>query len=232
MKNYFEENEFYKYALFHKEVGEPARIYLSSRGINDETIKHWEIGYCPLGHKTYTKLKGRITFPVYDQKGNIVTISGRKIFDTVNGPKYDMYPFNARKTLFGLWQNKNNIREVNRAAITEGQIDVITAWQKGFNIATSSFGAHGSLDHLALLSRYAKRIDILYDADEAGFKGIKGIKSLPTLGDLDIHFKNPFPTGHDLDSWIKDKTSDQLLSLLDKSEIDILKNKISKMGGF
>ena len=231
MMNYVEENEYYKNALFHEVIGEPARIYLQKRGINEETIRYWEIGYCPIGHKKYSKLKGRITFPVYDQSGAIVTISGRKIFDTLNGPKYDMYPFSARKVLFGLWQNKEEIRNLNRAAITEGQIDVITAWQKGFKVATSSFGAHGSLDHIAVLSRYAKRIDVLFDADDAGTKGVKAIQALSTLGDLDVRFNNPLPRGEDLDSWIKNKEAEQLFNLLDREKEDALKRKILKMEG-
>lgn len=228
-EKYNQENDYYIRALQHKEIGEPARIYLKKRGIDERTIDYWQIGFCPIGNKQYKKLQGRITFPVYNQSGKIVTISGRKIYDTLNGPKYDMYPFAARKTLFGLWQNRENIREINQAAITEGQLDVITAWQNGFKIATSSFGAHGSLDHLSILSRYAKKINVLYDADEAGFKGVEAIKSLSTLGDLEIKFNNPFPKGEDLDSWIKKHSSEELFNLLNKNEIENLQNKLAKI---
>ena len=227
--NYEKENDFYKESLFHSTVGQQGRNYLGERGINLETIKFWEIGWSPISNNKYTKLKGRITFPVRDQHGKIITISGRKAINTLSGPKYDMYPFSARKILFGLWQNKENIRKENRAAITEGQIDVITSWQHGYKIATSSFGAHGSLDQLAILSRYAKKIDVLYDSDAAGFKGIESIKSLSTLGDLDVNFKNPFPKGEDLDSWIKKNDVEKLLFLLDKEKIDELKIKLFKM---
>lgn len=225
------ENQFYRKALFHPTVGEPGRKYLESRGINEETINFWEIGWAPMGHKTYRKLQGRITFPVRDHNGKMVTISGRKAFQTLPGPKYDMYPFAARKILFGLWQNKNEMRFHNRAAITEGQIDVITAWQKGFKIVSSSFGAHGSLDHLALLARYAKKINVLYDSDAAGWEGIKMIKELSALCDLNIEFKNPFPKGEDLDSWITKNSVEELIKLLDKTKVDDLADKLSKMMG-
>jgi DNA primase len=229
MNSYHEEKNYYKKALLHETIGAPARNYLKKRGINKSAVDFWEIGYCPVGNQKYKKLQGRITFPVYDQSGKITTISGRKIFDNMNGPKYDMYPFPARKILFGLWQNKENIRDLNRAIITEGQLDVISAWQQGLKIATSSFGAHGSLDHLANISRYAKRVDVLYDADEAGIKGINGIKSLSTLGDLEIIFKNPFSNGEDLDSWINKNSADKLFNYLDRTDLDILKRKINNM---
>jgi DNA primase len=230
MNNYEKENEFYKRALLHPVIGEPARKYLESRGINEETIRVWEIGYCPPGHKVYKKLKARITFPVRDQKGTIVTISGRKIFSAMDGVKYDMYPFTARKILFGLWQNKETIRDSNRAVITEGQFDVITAWQAGFKIATSTFGAHGTLWHLALLARYAKRIDVLYDADKAGIEGMEAIKKLSTLGDLDVKLKNPFTKGDDLDSWLQKNAVENLYNLLDNNEINSLKAKLQRIG--
>lgn len=237
--DYEQENNFYKYALKHPTLGETGRKYLESRGIKEETIEKWEIGWAPVGvtppcykgqvKPFWKKMWGRVTFPVRTQSGKIATISGRLVIQSMKSVKYDMYPFAARKILFGLWQNKDSIREANRAAITEGQMDVITAWQEGFKIATSTFGAHGSLDHLANLSRYAKRIDVLYDADAAGMKGIEGIKKLSTLGDLDVRFKNPFPKGEDLDSWLRKNNVDNLLKMLDRSEFDDLKMRFSRM---
>jgi DNA primase len=230
--NFDQENEYYKWALLHPTIGEHGRRYLQTRGITEETIKYWEIGYCPIGHKQYRKLKGRITFPVRDQKGSIITISGRKVFDTLPGGKYDMYPFPARRTLFGLWQNRNDIRKLNRAAVTEGQLDVITAWQHGFRIATSTFGAHGTLWHMGILARYAKTLDILYDGDKAGWEGVEGIKKLSTLGDLNIRFRNNlFPKGEDLDSWIKKNSAEKLFELLDKSQVESLSERLKKMRG-
>lgn len=227
--NFERENDYYKWALKHPTIGEPGRRYLESRGITQETIDFWEIGYCPIGHKQYKKLKGRITFPVRDQSGKIVTISGRKVFEAL-GVKYDMYPFTARKVLFGLWQNRNDIRIENRAVVTEGQIDVITSWQNGLKIVTSTFGAHGTLWHVGILARYAKRLDILYDNDSAGLEGVEGIKNLSTLGDLEVKFKNPFSKGEDLDNWIQKHTADELIELLDQSEIISLRDKLKRLG--
>lgn len=238
--NYLLELNEYRNILFNKKEGAPGRNYLKIRGLTKETAEFWNLGYCPIGftpsiykNNQYVqkKMHGRLIIPVFDQNGKLVTISGRKVFDTLPGPKYDMYPFAARKILFGLWQNKNEMRNQNRAAITEGQIDVITSWQQGFKIVSSSFGAHGSLDHLALLARYAKKINVLYDSDKAGFEGINAIKGLSILCDLDIEFKNPFPKGEDLDSWIKKNSSEKLIELLDKSKTSDLMEKLKKIEG-
>jgi len=238
--NFEEEMKIYKDILFNKKEGVQGRNYLKIRGISKETADFWNLGYCPLNFTPpmykdkpflQKKMQGRLILPVFDQSGKVITISGRKVFQTLPGPKYDMYQFPARKILFGLWQNKEEMRKLNRAAITEGQLDVITAWQKGFKIAASSFGAHGSLDHLALLSRYVKKINVLYDADNAGFEGIKAIKELSKLCDLEIEFKNPFPRGEDLDSWIRKNSSEKLFELLDKNKISTLKDKLKNMEG-
>lgn len=235
-----QENEFYRKCLKHPIHGEIGRRYLESRGITEETIEKWEIGWSPYScvpqcykgetRQFWKKHWGRITFPIRDQSGKMISISGRLVLKIQGPPKYDHYPFPSRKVLFGLWQNKENIRELSRAVMTEGQIDVITSWQKGFKIATSSFGAHGSLDHMSLLARYAKRVDVLYDADKAGIEGEEGIKKLSTLGDLEVHFQKPFSKGDDLDSWISRNDVDKLWELLDKTKTDDLKLKLQKMG--
>lgn len=239
--NFEEENQFYRRCLAHPTYGEIGRAYLKQRGINQETIDKWEIGWSPYNctptcykgeqKKFWRKHWGRITFPIRDQHGKMVSISGRLVLKLKDVPKYDHYPFQARKILFGLYQNKDDIRNMGRAAVTEGQIDVITAWQNGFRVATSSFGAHGSLDHLALLARYANLVDIMYDADAAGYKGEKQIKELSTLGDLNVRFQRPFNRGDDLDSWITKHSVDELWGLLDKTKTDDLLAKIQKMKG-
>lgn len=235
---YKTELEEYMDILFNKPEGKPGRWYLKRRGIEPETAKYWKMGYCPInylpsiykGQMTKSKLHGRIIFPVYDTKGKIITISGRSVFETLT-PKYDMYPFPSRKISFGLWQNKEEIRKSNRAIITEGQLDVITAWQHGVKFVTSTFGAHGSLWHLSNTARYAKRVDILYDNDFAGNEGMEGLKNLSTLGDLDIKFqKGIFKKGEDLDNWIKEHSAEELITLLDQNKMLSLREKLRRMG--
>lgn len=241
MQNFEAENDYYRKCLKHPTIGQIGRNYLESRGINEETIEKWEIGWSPYNctptcyksekTKFWKKHYGRITFPIRDQSGKMLSISGRLVLKLNGVPKYDHYPFPARRILFGLYQNKEDIRKMNRAVVTEGQIDVITAWQAGFRIATSSFGAHGGLDHMALLSRYAQTVDILYDADKAGIEGEEAIKKLSTLSDLDVRFQKPFGKGQDLDSWITNHSADELWNLLDKTEVDVLKEKLLKLKG-
>lgn len=232
-----EENLYYRKALMHPEIGLIGRNYLKSRGIKLETVKFWEIGWSPFGcvpnnfdkndqTEPWRKMWGRITFPIRDHNGRIISISGRLVLK-LKKPKYDHYSFPSRKVLFGLFQNSMDILMNNRAIITEGQFDVISSWQNGLKITTSSFGAHCSLEHFAIVSRYTSNIDILYDEDNAGKNGMKLIEKFPTWGDLNVNLHSGiFPKKDDLDSWLKSNSVDDLFLLLNKNKNDLLKSRL------
>lgn len=233
-----QENMYYRKLLKHPIYGEVGRKYLESRGITGETIEKWEIGWSQIGcipsnfdkddpQKPWTKMWGRITFPIRNHGGDMVSISGRQVIKINNRPKYDHYSFNARRVLFGLYQNKEDIQREDRAFITEGQIDVISAWQQGLRIVTSSFGAHCSLDHFAVLSRYASVVDVLYDEDNAGWTGTKSIEEFSTWGDLIVNLRTGiFPPKEDLDSWIKKHSKEELFKLMKENDKILLKRKL------
>lgn len=239
--NMREEYNHYHKILKDKKHGEIGRNYLYSRGINDEAIDKWKIGWAPYGMKPngfkywtgsfniWEKMYGRITFPIFDQNGEVVSISGRLVLK-INRPKYDHYPFQARKILFGLYQNKENIRQADRLIITEGQLDVISAWARGVNIVASSFGAHCSIDHFAIASRYASNIDVLYDNDNAGKMGMEAIKKFSTWGDLNIKLRyNIFKNGMDLDEWIRCHSKEELFEILHRNKTDYLREKLKML---
>lgn len=244
MNDFEQELREYENILFKSEAGKIARDYLKNRGIVKKTAKFWNLGYCPIGfipdchrdqvdnevYPFWEKMWGRLIIPIIDQNGKVISLSGRQIEKYKDSPKYDHYRFPARQILFGLNQNKNNIMNKNRCIITEGQMDVISSWQNGLDIVVSSFGAHGSLSHLALISRYCDHIDILYDGDQAGKKGMQDIRKITSIGELNINIvNNIFSYGEDLDSWIQKNSPKKLFNLMDNRKDDILKYKLHMM---
>lgn len=232
--------------MFHKPEGKVARRYLTKRGITKETAAYWDLGYSPMGYipecysedningvtKFWKKMNGRLIIPIYNQNGKLLSLSGRAI-DPRRKPKYDHYPFPARHILFGLWQNKDDIRECNNIIITEGQFDVISAWQYGVKNVTSSFGAHAGSDHLALASRYTNNVNVVYDADLAGLNGLEIIKDLDTWSDLSVNLcRGIFPKNEDLDSWIRTHTAEELYYLIHNHQIHSLKSKLDIIKNF
>jgi len=242
MQNLKLENNIYMDILLNKPEGKIARQYLNKRNISKNTAIIWKLGYCPANlvpsfyqnekYNFWKKLYGRLTIPIYNQNNELVSISGRKIIDIVDrekNPKYDHYHVKLRHILFGLNINKFDIFKENTAIITEGQLDVITAWQNNIKFVVSSFGAHLKEEQLILLSRYTNNINILYDNDFAGQEGMNKIKQKIHLNDLNIKFKHIFQQGQDLDEYLQTHNKQQLLQKLNFNKLDylnILMNKI------
>lgn len=226
----------YQYILFNTIAGKPGRMYLKQRNILPATAKFWGLGFCPKNfvpqiyknnsNSQQVMLQNRIIIPIYNANGKLISIGGRKI-DNTNITKYTNYPFSTSRNLFGLFVNKNTIREKNIAIITEGQLDVISAWQKGLSTIVCSFGAHSGLEQIALLSRYTNNICVVFDADTAGLNGLNTLKKLNTY-DINLNLiTNIFPTGYDLDNWIQEHSAQDFYDLINKNSLNILNDHLS-----
>lgn len=236
--DFYPELKEYQDILFNKDTGLPGREYLLQRNIDTETAKYWQLGFSPIDYDpvcykflfntgiTYfwRRLNNRLIIPIFDSNNKLISLSGRSIDN--KWPKYIHYPFPARRILFGLNFNKDNIREEDLSIITEGQLDVISSWQNDVKTVTCSFGAHASQEHFALLGRYTNNIYIVYDNDAAGQKGIEILKKIKHA-DLSINFCfNLFPKGQDLDNWIQLHTKEEFYYLLMNNNILQLKKQL------
>ncbi len=169
--------------------------YLTKQGFKADFLeKAGLISVKTDGKGYYDKFRNRIIVPVYNEKGDVVAF-GARIFKSDNGPKYinsqETLVYNKSKTLYGLYQAKDYIRENDAVIIMEGYFDVITAHVHGVNNAVASCGTSLTEQHVKILNRYMnhKRIFLAYDADEAGQKATKRnaelIKSeFEPLGDI------------------------------------------------
>ncbi|MCR4881602.1 MAG: DNA primase [bacterium] len=203
------------------------------------------------------KFRNRIIVPVYNEKGDVVAF-GARIFKSDNGPKYinsqETLVYSKSKTLYGLYQAKEHIRENDAVLIMEGYFDVITAHANGFNNAVASCGTSLTEQHVKILNRYMnkKRIYLAYDADEAGQKATKRNAQLikdefEPLGDIkqfDTSFaksslKDEFAceirvvatgSGKDPDEFIKEKGADAYRKCIENAPllIDYQINSIMK----
>ncbi len=119
----------------------------------------------------YDKFRNRLMFPVIDIRGEVLGFSGRAL-EAEQEPKYLNSPetlvFSKRKTLFGMNLAKNTKR--NSILLVEGNIDVVTLHQAGFDNAVASMGTALTTEQTRLISRYAKEIIVCYDNDPAGKK--------------------------------------------------------------
>ena len=187
-------NAFYRSLLYKT----PAAIeYLYSRGITDELIDKFELGFAPESAQTirllqneqiepkealevgivkqnengiYASFINRITFPIYTHAGRLVGFGGRTI--SGNPAKYVNSPQSAvfdKSTLFyGYHLAKREIFTKNQIIITEGYMDVIMLHKAGFNNVVAVLGTALTTKHLPLLKRGEISVILCFDGDDAG----------------------------------------------------------------
>ena len=127
----------------------------------------------------------RAVFPFYDTNGNIVGFGGRTLANSdrkyLNSKSSEVYRKN--EFLFSLNFAKEAILEKGYAILVEGNLDVITLHQAGFNNTVAPCGTSLTKEQCRLLSQYTKKVVICYDSDDAGKNAkIKAIDSLEKFG--------------------------------------------------
>ena len=164
--------------------------YLISKKFTAEEIIHSGLGkYRKSSKNTYDIFRGRLMFPLTDNMGRILGFSGRALFENQD-PKYintaETEVFHKERFLFGLDLSKNAIRKANSAIIVEGEFDMISPYQAGFQNIVASKGTALTMGQVNLLKRYAQTIVLIFDNDVAGADAsIRGIDIIKDSG-LDI----------------------------------------------
>lgn len=149
-------------------------------------------------------MRGRLTIPVVDSAGDVIAISGRAVEKTDDQAKYMHYVFPTSRVLFGLWMNRRTAFDAGVLVLTEGQLDVITAWQAGMRCVAACFGAHFSEHQLALATRYTSTVAVLFDDDTAGQQGAQtAVAKCKTTGGAQVHIISGVLHGQDLDEYIR-----------------------------
>lgn len=178
-----------------------AREYVARRALEPEIVEAWELGYAPdvgdalatvlkrQGHTLsegrelflvdedshggfFDKFRGRLIFPIRDEKGDLVAFGGRLLGDGV--PKYinssDTPLYRKGRVLYGMHRALDALKDEKRAVLVEGYLDVIACHRAGVRSAVASLGTSLSEEHAKLLRRWCEEVVILYDADSAGQK--------------------------------------------------------------
>ena len=123
-------------------------------------------------NKTYDRFRDRIIFPITDQRGRIIGFGGR-ILDQ-GEPKYLNSPENAvfhkGYELYGLYETKQALRQIDRIIVVEGYMDVVALAQHGIHYAVASLGTATTTEQIQKTFRTTHEIIFCYDGDNAGRK--------------------------------------------------------------
>jgi len=242
-------------------LGETARNYINGRGISKEMVKAFGLGAAPEGsfalidHLTkkgyskeelllaglarrsnkggaYDAFRGRLIFPVIDVRGNVLAFSGRRL-DGENEMKYlntsDTPLFSKSKHLYGL--NLARKSRLDYFLLVEGNIDVISLHQAGFDNAVAPLGTALTADQSRLMHQYKKEVVIAFDADAAGERAAE--RAIGVLEKTGIRVKVlRIPGGKDPDDFIKTHGPDAFTALLDQRETHIEYRLLSLRGRY
>ena len=218
--------------------------YLTSRGVTEQTITRLGLGYSSnwQGLPNYLRSKGfysddiieagvcgknanglydelalRVIFPVIDHTGKVVGFSGRAIEKSAVA-KYKNTKatplFNKSSNIYCINFLRKARLEKNYAILVEGQMDVVSLQQAGFQNAIATMGTAFNKNHIQTLSRFVDSVIVCFDGDNAGRNATA--KSLEPLLSEGFEIKVvELPDGMDPDEYIKKYGSESYQKLID-----------------
>jgi DNA primase len=120
------------------------------------------------GH--YDRFRDRLMFPIRDIRGRTVGFGGRII--GAGEPKYLNSPetplFHKGRELYGLYEARQALRQVDRLLVVEGYMDVVRLAQAGIQYAVATLGTATTPEHLNRLFRVTNEVMFCFDGDRAG----------------------------------------------------------------
>jgi len=166
----------------------------------------------------YDRFRGRVMFPVVNDSGRTVAFGARTL-DPAGEPKYlnssESPVYQKGRILYGLYHARDAIRQENSVLIVEGYMDVLQLMQAGVRNVVATCGTALTREHGAILRRYADRIVLLFDGDEAG------IRAASRAGDVLLEagiegFVALLPGGEDPDTLVAAEGPEALRSIADR----------------
>ena len=219
--------DFYHQRLLDGRDAGPARHYLRSRGYDGDLVRQWKLGWAPddwdvlarrlelsdedlrdsglgfvnRGGRQQDFFRGRVLFPINDERGDVVGFGGRVMPDA-DGPKYlntaaEAKTYDKSRVLYGLYEHRRQIVKEGRAVVCEGYTDVIGCAEAGIELAVATCGTALTEDHVRLLKRFsADRLVLAFDADAAGASAAARVYAWERQFELEVLVAD-LPAGQD-----------------------------------
>ncbi len=212
-----------------------AQAYLQQRGLSMDVVQQYSLGFSPddwhttsrqfaaqygqdkllasglqlknEAGKIYDRFRGRLMFPIRNRKGQVIGFGGRVL--GTGTPKYLNSPetevFHKGSELYGLFEARQQTRQLERLLVVEGYMDVIALAQFGISYAVATLGTATTQQHINLLFRQVPEVIFCFDGDRAGkeaaWRALETV--LPELrDDREVRFLF-LPSGEDPDTQIR-----------------------------
>lgn len=239
-------------------AAQEARAYLQRRGLSAAIIEHFEIGFAPddntlsehlkakgikeaqiieaglsiksdRGGPPFDRFRGRIIFPIRDQRGRAIAFGGRALDPNarakyLNSPETPL--FDKGRNLYNFGPARAAAGKAQSLIIAEGYMDVIALFQAGFTHSVAPLGTAITPEQLQLMWRAHPEPVITLDGDTAG------LRAAMRLIDVALPLLEPgkslrfvlMPEGLDPDDLIKSAGASAMQNLLNEARpmVDLL----------
>ncbi|MGM0555754.1 MAG: DNA primase [Myxococcota bacterium] len=169
----------------------------------------------------YDRFRHRVMFPVVDIWGHTLAFGGRRLAEDEDSPKYINSPetryYTKGNELYGLHVAKKSIQKNGMALLVEGNFDVITLHAAGFDMAVAPMGTAMTEHQARLLDRYADRVVVAFDGDDAGEEA--SVKCIPSLQETNLEaMVIRFDELEDPDTFVRRHGADALWSKIEQAQ--------------
>ncbi len=218
--------------------------YLKNRGISGRTAKTYGIGYAPEGWtnldgnvkllvdtgmlvqkeagKQYDRFRHRLMFPIRDRRGRVIAFGGR-VINPEDNPKYLNSPesplFHKSDEIYGLFEMKKAVTNIDRIYITEGYMDVVALAEHGVATSVATLGTAINNRQIETLFRLCKQLVFCFDGDAAGKKAAwRSLEQcLASLKEGRLARFLFLPEGQDPDSYIGEHGKEAFEALVERA---------------
>jgi len=234
----------YFHRMLREPAGETARAYCERRGLTQETIEAFKLGFAPdrwdglVGelqrdgvdlaiaakaglvkqgqHGYYDFYRARLMVPTLSTTGEVIAFGGRALGD--EEPKYlntaTTPVYTKGRYLFALNVARREAAQKDAFIVVEGYLDCIALHQAGFHNAVASLGTAFTAEQANEIKKYCRNVFLCFDADPAGQTAT--LKSIDTLVAAGCSARVVrLPEGEDPDSFVRNRGSEAFAQLLD-----------------
>lgn len=242
-----EETARYYKKILHSEDGRVAKEYLKNRGITEDALSLWSLGYASsvsnglVNHliskgfdendilrtglavkrdgELFDLFRNRVIFPVLDERKRTVGFAGRALGN--EDPKYLNIPetsvYKKSYVLYGMDKAWDEIKRKGYAVLVEGYMDVISLHMHGINTAVATCGTALGEPQLRILKRITEKVVLMFDGDEGGRCAMMRAIEPFFRADL-IPYGVFLPDGFDPDDFVKRKSLEEIKRMIENAE--------------
>jgi DNA primase len=201
------------------------------RGLGAEVLEAAGLALARKDGGHYDRFRNRVTFPIADLQGRVITFGARALSPDdqpkyLNGPETAV--FKKANTLYALDRARDAIRRSGEALLMEGYTDVLMCHLHGVDRAVAGMGTAFTPRQAALLKRFAARVLLVYDGDEAGRLAAERTLDLLLPEGLDVRVVL-LPAGRDVDEILLEEGRESFEGLL-AGALGLLDFKLAAVG--